>query len=120
MTINSGPANSVFTVTNISPVPGTTPFQPFMNNGQVAFRVWTIGNNTNVVDMTFADSSPAQKFSSFNIPYSLFNTPPVKATLSPSLVLDGSVTTLSYVIKNQFSSPISYLSINIPPNSSGV
>lgn len=110
----SGEASSSFGVLNTATQNMSFQnFKPFLQGGQVILRVWATGSAGNPVSMRYAASSPVN-MSLISVPYSSQNTLPVKGTLSPAVVPDSAVTSLTYVVKNQYSSPISYLAIEIP------
>ncbi|HEY5040278.1 MAG TPA: hypothetical protein VIJ93_14525, partial [bacterium] len=101
-------------ITNFSSITRVASLPSFMSNGQIIVRAWTSAPVTNTVYLDWASSSGFLSF--VNIPYSTSNVQPVTAAISPLTILDSSVATVNYSINNQYSSPISYLSFQIPPN----
>ena len=123
-TVYIGSATNVHQVSNpsdlsgFSTVNGVSP-QPFMTNGQVILRVWT--TSAPATDTLSLDWASNQGYlSSINIPYSNSNVQPVTAGMSPPLLLDGSANNaVAYTINNEYNSPISFMTIQIPASGSG-
>ncbi|HTC19495.1 MAG TPA: hypothetical protein VK859_01510, partial [bacterium] len=101
------------------PIAQSAAFQPFMSNGQVIMRIWAT-NPSNPVTVryeTFGGGlSGINKLSQVSVPYSSNNVLPVKGTASPLVFLDGAPATLVYTLKNQFSSSVSQVVFQFPPN----
>ncbi len=88
--------------------------KPFMANGQIIMRLWSPPGSA-PAEMRYSNSVyQPTNFCFLNIPYSSQNTLPLKASLSPSTVLDGGSPSLKYVMQNQFSNPVSYVQIQVP------
>ncbi len=103
-------------LTNLSTVTGISP-PAFMTNGQVILRFWTGAASTNTVNLEWSDYEGQGFLSSIIVPYSNSNVQPVTAAMSPPVVLDSATNIpVTYTINNQYSSPISYLTIQIPTN----
>jgi fibronectin type 3 domain-containing protein len=123
-TVYIGSATNIHQVSNpsqlsgFSTVTGVSP-QPFMTNGQVILRVWTTSAPaTDTLSLDWASNEGY--LSSINIPYSNSNVQPVTAGMSPSILLDGSSNnSVAYTINNEYNSPISFMTIQIPASGSG-
>jgi fibronectin type 3 domain-containing protein len=123
-TVYIGSATNIHQVSNpselsgFSAVTGVSP-QPFMTNGQVILRVWTTSAPaTDTLSLDWASNEGY--LSSINIPYSNSNVQPVTAGMSPFFLLDGSTNnSVAYTINNEYNSPISFMTIQIPVSGSG-
>ncbi len=106
-------AESYSLVSGFSSTTGAAP-ATYMNNGQVIVRFWTSAPVTNTVNLQWSSNEGILSY--INVPYSNSNVQPVTAGMSPSIIEDSVSTPVTYTINNQYSLPITYLTIQIPTN----
>jgi fibronectin type 3 domain-containing protein len=97
--------------------------QPFMTNGQIILRVWTGATAPQTVYFWWTQGSGVDN-SYITVPYASKNTAPVRSTITlpgsatvPATVLGNSPVTLLDSFFNQYSSSITQLMFQVPPNS---
>ena len=105
---------STNTSSGFSYLAGPSVLNKSMQNGQVILRVWG-SQASNPVSMRYENPQPILgNLSQVDIPYSNLNALPVTAAISPGVALDNTNFTLTYSLTNQYNSPVSYITFQVP------
>ena len=124
--VYDGGSNPAIVQGSVTAVGGYASPQPFMNNGQVIFRVWTGASAGQTVYLWWANGGGGD-YSYVTFPYSKSNVQPLRSSITipstgtptpsiPVTVLGANPVTLLDTFFNQFNSSVTQISFQVPPN----